>query len=293
MYAHTKIMKRFLVCTDGSLPYAESCYAYAEWMAKKLGAVADILYVSDLKQFEISMMADFSGSLGVQPYQNLYTQLQEMEKQKTAIVKKNVEKFFKKADLLNRIQFHHRTGSLVDVYHEFENSELGVDLVVIGKRGENADFATEHLGSSMERVVRASTKPCLVVPRKFVSAKKLLIAYDGSSSVNKAIQFLVRTEEFSDLETHIVTVVHDPNVSEEKLIGLQKAEEALSSAGYKPKCQMLTGETEEVISSYVSEEKIDLLVMGAYGHSAMRHLLIGSTTTDLLRRCRIAVLLFR
>lgn len=286
-------MKRLLVCTDGSVPYSTSCYAYAEWIAKKTGAIADILYVSDVKQFEVSMMADFSGSLGVQPYQNLYTQLQEIEREKTRVLKRNVETFFKKANLLDNIQFHQRSGSLVDVYHEFENSEIGLDLVILGKRGENADFASDHLGSSMERVVRASQKPCLVVPRKFIPIKKMLIAYDGSPSVNKAIQFLVRSPEFIDLSVDLVAVSADEEINESRLLPFQKAEEALTDAGYSVNAQTLSGEVSEVVANYVTAHKIDMLVIGAYGHSAIRHLLIGSTTTDLIRRCKVSVLLFR
>jgi len=38
---------------------------------------------------------------------------------------------------------------------------------------------------------------------------------------------------------------------------------------------------------------IDLLLMGAYGHSRIRNLIIGSTTTSMIRSCKIPVLLFR
>jgi len=36
-----------------------------------------------------------------------------------------------------------------------------------------------------------------------------------------------------------------------------------------------------------------MLVMGAYGHSRVRHLLVGSTTTTMLRRASLPVLLLR
>jgi nucleotide-binding universal stress UspA family protein len=35
------------------------------------------------------------------------------------------------------------------------------------------------------------------------------------------------------------------------------------------------------------------MIMGAYGHSRIRHLLIGSTTTAMLRRSTIPLLLLR
>jgi nucleotide-binding universal stress UspA family protein len=34
-------------------------------------------------------------------------------------------------------------------------------------------------------------------------------------------------------------------------------------------------------------------LMGAYGHSHIRNLIIGSTTTAMIRSCKIPVLLFR
>ncbi|SDK80999.1 universal stress protein, partial [Billgrantia gudaonensis] len=44
---------------------------------------------------------------------------------------------------------------------------------------------------------------------------------------------------------------------------------------------------------YQAEHDIDLLVMGAYGHSRIRHLLVGSTTTAMLRQAERSVLLLR
>ena len=45
--------------------------------------------------------------------------------------------------------------------------ETDAALIVIGKRGEGADFAKLHLGSNLERVVRAMHKPVLVASRAF------------------------------------------------------------------------------------------------------------------------------
>ena len=42
----------------------------------------------------------------------------------------------------------------------------------------------------------------------------------------------------------------------------------------------------------LSQEQMGEL-MGAYGHSRIRHLLIGSTTTAMIRSCHIPVLCFR
>jgi nucleotide-binding universal stress UspA family protein len=43
----------------------------------------------------------------------------------------------------------------------------------------------------------------------------------------------------------------------------------------------------------VTSEGFDLLVMGAYGHSRIRSLVIGSTTTAMIQAAGIPVLLYR
>ncbi len=46
-----------------------------------------------------------------------------------------------------------------------------------------------------------------------------------------------------------------------------------------------------VFDTYVSEHKIDLLVMGAYGHSRMREFILGGATKSMLTRPATAVLM--
>ena len=55
----------------------------------------------------------------------------------------------------------------------------------------------------------------------------------------------------------------------------------------------LVGMPEKVIAEQVAERHVELLLMGAYGHSRIRSLLIGSTTTEMLRACQIPVVLVR
>jgi nucleotide-binding universal stress UspA family protein len=56
---------------------------------------------------------------------------------------------------------------------------------------------------------------------------------------------------------------------------------------------MLHGVPEDEIAAYVAAHGINCLIMGAYGHSRIRQFVIGSTTTAMMRQCRVPVLLFR
>lgn len=55
----------------------------------------------------------------------------------------------------------------------------------------------------------------------------------------------------------------------------------------------MPGQAETMIAHDVEAYGVDLLVMGAYGHSRIRSMILGSTTTALLRSCKVKVLLLR
>ena len=281
-------MKNLLICTDGS-NYSQECCRYGAWLAKQTGASLDVLYVTDLRQFEIPVVADLSGSLGIQPYEGMISQLQEVEEHKAKFVEESALAIFETNGLLERVTFHHETGMLVDAIEAYVER---ADLILIGKRGENANFATQHLGSMLERVVRSVNKPCLVTSREFKPIDHVAIAYDDGVSCQRALEFMAKSELFRAFDLHVVTAAegHQEDKAAEQLA---EAERTMNACGLYPACQVLSGEAEIAIADYVKTAKIDLLVTGAYGHSRIRELLIGSTTTELLRRCHVPVLCFR
>jgi len=281
-------MKKILVCADGS-SYSVECCKYASWLSKQSGASIDVLYVTDMRQFQVPMVADLSGSLGIQPYDGVMDQLRQVEDYKAGYVKEQVEQVFEDEGISDRVSFHHETGLLVDEIEEYADK---ADLIMLGKRGENANFATEHLGSMLERVVRSVTKPCLVTSRAFKPIDHVALAYDGGKSCRKALDYMVNNELFRAFDIHLITVAEGSS-EDSAAAHLQEAEKTLNAGGLYPACQVLTGEVETAVSDYVRHAKVDLLIAGAYGHSRIREFLIGSTTTEFLRRCHVPVLCFR
>ena len=53
------------------------------------------------------------------------------------------------------------------------------------------------------------------------------------------------------------------------------------------------GDAEQIIAHAVRKQDIDVLIMGAYTHSPLRSLFLGSKTSDLLRSSKIPTLLLR
>lgn len=281
-------MNKILVCTDGSR-YSHVACQYAAWLAKMENASITAVYVTDLRLFEVPAVADLSGSLGIQPFEGMIAQLQEVEKVKAKFIEEQALSIFKEQGVGEQAEFKHETGLLVDVVKDMADS---VDLVVLGKRGENANFATEHLGSMLERVVRAVETPCFVNNREFSEIKKVAIAYDGSESCEKGINYIVAQAGFHSMQIHVLSCVenHKEELASQRLA---EVESRFKAAGLEGTYQILNGVVETSIADYVRDSSIDLLVLGAYGHSRIRELLIGSTTTELLRSCHVPVFCFR
>lgn len=287
-------MKRLLLCTDGSL-FAQSSYHYGAWFAKQLGASINVLYVSDSRGEVIAETTDLSGSIGLGASDNLLKKLVEVEHEQAKRNHQQAKLILADAErtLTNHgvesIQLLHKTGFLFDC---LESLEADADLIVIGKQGESANFTPEHLGTNVERIVRSSTKPCLVTPQKFVPVERLLVTYDGSPTGKRILTFLANMPSLHHLGIHLLMV----SKAESDITTAECMAEAVSllhQAGIEPVINILIGEPEKLISQYMQEQSISLLLIGAYSHRQILHPAIGSTTTQLLRSSQVPVLLFR
>ncbi|MDJ0799734.1 MAG: universal stress protein [Calothrix sp. MO_167.B12] len=287
-------MKRILLCTDGSI-FSQSSYQYGAWLATRLDAKVDVLYVSDARSQATAEASHFSGSIGVDASDVLLKQLVSLEHEKAKLNHQRAKLILQDAEaVLTRggvtaMQVMHKTGFLVDFLPELES---GVDLMILGKRGEAAEFASGHLGANLERILRSSHKPCLVTSRQYQPIERLLLAYDGSKSCEKMLQFLIDSPAFKGLELHIITVAKS---AEDRTANsqLEQGKQQARIGGFEPVGCLIQGNPETAISQYVKENNINLLLMGAYGHSRIRHLVIGSTTAQILRSSNIPVLVFR
>ena len=284
-------MAKLIAFIDGST-YAQSVLDHAAWVATTIGASVDVVHVIGRRDLS-STPADFSGSLELGARTSLLNELAEHDAQRAKlaqqrgrlIVDAGVSRLLEAGveSAVGKL----RNGDVVEAVQELEKD---ADLILIGKRGEAADFAKLHLGSNLERVVRTSTKPVLVASRAFQPVKRFLVAFDGGPSVMKAINHIATGKLFPGLEGHMVTVGKDTPESRGKL---ETAANVLRGAGYTIHTHIEEGEPEKIIASHAEADHIDLLVMGAYGHSRIRSFIIGSTTAEMVRSVKRPVMLFR
>ncbi len=286
-------MKTILLCSDGSA-FADGIYRYGAWFARKFHTQAKVLFVTDIRSQKVVSTGNFSGSIGLGASEQLLDDLVNLEheraklnNQRARLILQNADEVLK-AEGLSEVELINKTGFLVDCFHDFEAE---ADMVVLGKRGEAAEFASGHLGANIERIVRSSTKPCLVTPKTFKPVERLLVAYDGSPTGKRVLSFLVDSAAgFKDIDIHLLMVAKSDASQPQELT---EAEQTLQQAGLNPTINLRSGDPEKIIADYIEQNLIGLLMMGAYGHSRIRHLVIGSTTVQLLRSVQVPVLLFR
>lgn len=284
-------MTKMLAFIDGSI-YSESVCDHAIWAAA--GAPAEIAVFNVLgRRTTDETPTNFSGNLDVEARTALLSELADLDEKRAKLAQQKGRIVLDQAQAhlqaggLTKVETHLRHGDLVETVLEFQSD---ADLLVIGKRGEAADFAKLHLGSNLERVVRSISKPILVAARAFRPIKRFLIAFDGGSSAMKAVDHIARTPLFKDLECHLLMAGAESAVARKNL---DDAGTILRAGGYQVIADLQPGNADKVIADYVENASIDLLVMGAYGHSRIRNLIIGSTTTQMIRSCMVPVMLFR
>jgi nucleotide-binding universal stress UspA family protein len=283
--------EKVLACVDRSR-FADFVADHAAWAARRIGAPLELLHILDPHR-ERSDGDDHSGALGIDAQASLLSELTERDEARSRAAREEGRRFL--AALRERataagapeVDTRQRHGELVETLVE---QERGVQLIVLGRRGRNAEMTQRDLGRNVERVVRALKKPILAVTDDFVEPKRAMIAFDGGSMTRRGVELVAKSRLFRDLPVHVVTSGRERADSRRQLAW---AERTLRDAGYEVPTALIPGDAESVIGRYVQEQGIDLLIMGAYSHSALRSLILGSKTSDLLRSARIPALLLR
>lgn len=284
--------KKVVACLDHS-SYSTSICDYAAWSALRMSAPLEFIHVLD-RHPEVAPKRDLSGSIGLGAQEALLEDLSSLDEKRSRIALESGRLLLEHAkqraiaDGVATPEARQRHGELVETLAELEQ---GARLFVLGKRGESGENARQHIGSNLERVVRALHRPILVVPKEeFRPPRTFMIAFDGSATTRKGVEMIASSPLFRDLPCHVVMAGQDTAATRAQL---DWAKGILGSAGFAVTMSVLPGEPEIVLGDAIRSNQIDLLVMGAYGHSRIRQLLVGSTTTTMIRTSSIPVLLLR
>jgi len=278
------MIKKLLVGIDTS-EHSRNAQAYAFHIARRLNASLIGLHVVDIVSIEGSFFHDISGSLGLEPYLDFSSKMREVLTARGHTV---LEEFAAAANRENL-----QVETILDmgiVANQICDRARSADLVMIGHRGVNERFSSGLLGSTAEAVARKCPRPVFISPMRFREIRRMVLAYDGSERASHAMRAAAEFASSLEIPMAVVTVARDPKLGERTL---QEARKYFEPYTPPAEFKLLAGHANEEIIKFIKEYEADLLFIGAYGHSRIIEMVLGSTTEYVLRNASCPVFLSR
>ena len=193
----------------------------------------------------------------------------------------------------NQVSFETRLDRVLytEVADTLATNARYADLAIVGQADPDDGDVARDLP---EEVTLSSGRPSLVIPYIGPAAtlgQRVTVAWDASReaarAVNDAMPILERAQAVS-----VVTV--NPRQQPFGHGEQPGADIALHLARHGVKVEVQQVESRDVdiantILSHIADRSSDLLVMGAYGHSRLRELVLGGVTRTILRDMTVPV----
>ena len=279
------MIKKILIPTDGS-EYGKTALEYGIYLAGKTGAALLGLHVIDIRLLQPPMISDISGTMGLPLYQEFSDSIEEDLEAKAEAIIGAFRARCQAAGLA--VETKKITGIVEERIIE---EAKAADWIIMAQRGDQVRRSDRTLlGSITESVINASGRPVMVTPAEFHPIAKMGLAYDGSFSAEKALK--LSAELAREMDWSLQTIIISDDQLEASALR-EKAAAGLSSAGAPTEITIMPGRENKQLINFIQGGAVQLMAMGAYGHNKLRRLLMGSTTSYVIRNSTIPVLLTR
>ena len=279
-----------LACIDGSVISSAVC-DYAAWIAQRVDAPLKLMH--NIEHQETPVTADLTGNIGLGSQEHLLEDLTQLEQQRSKLLMQQgklilqaAKERTQQAGIAEPITAQ-RHGSVTESLIDLEDN---IRVLVLGVRGEDHEKQQEKIGSHLEMMVRAIHRPILVVNAEFKAPETIMLAYDGSVAADKAVEMVAKSPLYKGLTCHLVCV--NKNTANAASL-LQQASEKLKASDITLITASLSGKADLELCAYQEKHAIDLTIMGAFSHTRLREMLLGSFTVKMLVNTKRPLLLLR
>jgi nucleotide-binding universal stress UspA family protein len=277
------MIKSILLPIDGST-YSEPVLQYGQFFAKEFGAVLRVLTVIDIRLFDWSMATGADSFVPLMPSADFQTESQKMQDEKAQKVIEKAAEILKKSDL--KFELTKTSGIPVDEICQYAMEN---DMVIMGLRGEYERWSNKFLGATVESVTRQITKPVLLADKSFTELQRIHCGYDGSSSANKALQLSAFICGVLKIPMQVISVFDS---EEERRHILGEAERYLTPYGVEFQLRHETGDAANILIDAQNNSPVPAMaIIGSYGQSRLRELILGSTTVEMMRKAKKPIIL--
>jgi nucleotide-binding universal stress UspA family protein len=163
------------------------------------------------------------------------------------------------------------------------------DLAIVEQSNPDGVDTTRTIEAALFR----SGRPVLIVPYipSRAELKSAIVAWDGSVTAARAVGDAIPLLRLAE-RVEVVTV--DGGSAEPQRRPADMMARHLKRHGIQADARRLARggiEVSNAILSHAADVGADLLVMGGYGHSRLREIVLGGTTRDILRSMTLPVLM--
>lgn len=279
-------------CIDG-LATTHAVVDGAFWAAERLQAPMALLHALERPE-PMPPVGDYSGVIGMGAQDMLLERLNTLDEERTHVAQEAARRMLDEAQArvdqtrIPSLQVLLRHGELTDVLLEHED---GARLFVLGRQHRATAARKLRLDHRVESVIRNVRQPVMVMTTpEFTPPEGFVVAFDGSTTARRAVEAVARSPLLRGMPS-LLAMAGEP--TPEMLEQLHGAQAQLQQAGFAIDTRVVPGLPEEALPALLQSLGNMLLVLGAYGHSRIRQLIVGSTTTALLRLCSVPMLVLR
>jgi nucleotide-binding universal stress UspA family protein len=283
-------MTKIITCVDGSAITSAVTEA-AVWVSKKLNT--SLLFLHTLEKKQQHGADDYTGTIGLGARAALLEEMTKLDEQRGKVAmqlgKELLEYVTRQAEItgVGEVESLQRHGDLVDSIDDIEGQTR---LIVIGRSGKGHDGKFNALGSNIETLLRKASHPVMVIPDTFKTPVSFMIAYDGRETAEKALQRVIDGGLLHGLHCHLVSVKNNETNQKDKFL---LAQQKLEEKGFNVTVSFIEGNIHDSLMEYKEAHDIGLIVMGAFGHSKLRHLFLGSNTLKMLERSKVPMVVLK
>jgi nucleotide-binding universal stress UspA family protein len=283
-------MIRSILLALSEAPYDANAKNYAFGLARKEGIRIHGLAVIDIAAFEVPVLGapdGFMPSVVAPPLKESQSLMNDL----SFVAKERLDQFAAQCDSLGiPSSIEMKTGVPEEVICR---AAIAHDIAVVSRTGySRIAGGPETVDSMVAAVIRDSVRPVLVAGSEFREGsdiRNVLVAYDGSDHAARSLLVAAELAARPGANCTLATVVPSEDLGQEIL---EPAEAFLCHHGVIPKKQIIiNSKPADVICGLAASGGVDILVMGAYGHSSIRKVLFGSTTERILAHCAVNVIL--
>lgn len=167
------------------------------------------------------------------------------------------------------------------------------DLVMLALNRPPGLSILNRLASGVQKILQRTPRPVLVVPASS-EMQHALLAYDGSPKAEEALFVATYLASRWQIQLTVVTVSSSNNGKLDAATRIQsRAKTYLNVAGVQADYLLPVGPSASTLIEIAANKQADFMIMGGFGYSSMKNLMLGSTLNRVLLEYKQPILICR